>query len=159
MSDQQVPIIRPISPIDMQCFIQLCAEHAQYEDALYNPQNKEECLFHALFSDSPRLYAWVIEQHGKLVGYATATLEFSTWDADSFLHMDCLYIREEMRGEGFGPLLIKEIVLLARKHNCVNVQWQTPIWNKRAIQFYQRLGAASQQKVRFFLSRDAFAKD
>ncbi|BCL79075.1 hypothetical protein ccbrp13_15400 [Ktedonobacteria bacterium brp13] len=100
MSDDQVFLIRAASPEDLDALIELCAEHAAYEGSMYDPQNKKERFFSALFSASPRLYAWVAEQQGNSVGFATATQEFSTWEAASFLHMDCLYLREEARGLG-----------------------------------------------------------
>jgi hypothetical protein len=31
------------------------------------------------------------------------------------------------------------------------VQWQTPAWNEGAIRFYDRIGAVSKEKLRFFL--------
>jgi len=102
------------------------------------------------------LHTWVVEQCGRLVGYATASQEFSTWDATSFLHLDCLYLREEARGTGLGRQLVLEIACLACHLGCVNVQWQTPEWNERAIRFYQRLGAIGKQKVRFVFAGEAF---
>ncbi len=155
MSHHHNYLIRRAFPDDINALIELCAEHAAYEGASYDPRDKCGRLSSALFSTSPRLYAWVVEQHGKLVGYATATQEFSTWDAASFLHMDCLYLREEVRGAGLGRLLLREIARLAFQLGCVNVQWQTPVWNKRAISFYQHLGAEGKQKVRFFFAGDA----
>ncbi|XSG77204.1 GNAT family N-acetyltransferase [Herpetosiphon llansteffanensis] len=147
--------IRSVSEHDLGALIALCAEHAAYEGATYNQLNKCERLFHALFAPAPRLYAWVVEQHGQLVGYATASQEFSTWDAANFLHMDCLYLRETMRGAGIGQLLVNEVVRLARQLDCINIQWQTPIWNERAQQFYRRLGAEGKPKVRYYLAGDA----
>jgi GNAT superfamily N-acetyltransferase len=90
-----------------------------------------------------------------LVGYATATQEFSTWDAACFLHMDCLYLREEARGLGLARQLVMEIASLAYRLGCVNVQWQTPVWNERAIRFYQRLGGEGKEKVRFVFGGEA----
>jgi GNAT superfamily N-acetyltransferase len=69
--------------------------------------------------------------------------------------MDCLYLRETARGQGAGKQLIHEVVKLAKEKNCVNVQWQTPTWNTRAMSFYKRLGTSSKPKVRFFLDRQA----
>jgi hypothetical protein len=40
---------------------------------------------------------------------------------------------------------------IAREKNCVNIQWQTPVFNKRAIKFYNRIGATGKDKVRFTL--------
>jgi GNAT superfamily N-acetyltransferase len=151
MSDHQKYCIRAASPCDSEALRELCAEHAAYEGASYDPRDKCERLSSALFSASPPLYAWVVEQHGKLVEYATATQEFSTWDAALFLHMDCLYLHEEARSGGLGRLLILEIARLALNPGCVNVQWQTPAWNERALSFYQRLGGEAKQKVRFLL--------
>src|SRR5690348_9114331 len=156
MSNCQKYLIRAALLDDIEALIELCAEHAAYEGAIYASQGKSERLSSALFSAPPCLYAWVVEENGKLVGYATASQEFSTWDAAPFLHMDCLYLREEIRGLGLGRLLVIEIASLALNLGCVNVQWQTPVWNKRAISFYQRLGAEGKHKVRFFLARDAF---
>jgi GNAT superfamily N-acetyltransferase len=150
MSHRSTFVIRAASPGDMDALIELCAEHATYEEAPYDPQGKATCLAHALFATPARLHAWVVELRGRLVGYATAIQEFSTWDATSFLHLDCLYLREEARGAGLGRQLVLEIASLARHLGCINVQWQTPEWNERTIRFYQRLGAIGKQKVRFF---------
>ena len=155
MSDDQTLLIRTASPEDLDALIELCAEHASYEGSMYDPQNKKERLSSALFSASPRLYAWVAEHQENAVGFATATQEFSTWEAASFLHMDCLYLREEVRGLGLGRLLVLEIAQLALRLGCINLQWQTPVWNEHAIRFYHHLGGKAKQKERFFLSRDA----
>jgi ribosomal protein S18 acetylase RimI-like enzyme len=61
----------------------------------------------------------------------------------------------QTRGAGLGRLLLREIARLAFQLSCVNVQWQTPVWNTRAISFYQHLGAEGKQKVRFFFAGDA----
>lgn len=155
MPDHELCCIRTVSRHDLEALIELCAEHATYEGARYEREGKADALARALFTDPPRLYAWVVERTARLVGYATATQEFSTWDAASFFHMDCLYLREEARGAGLGRHLIKEIARLARQLGCVNVQWQTPVWNTRAISFYRRLRAEGKEKVRFVFSGDA----
>jgi ribosomal protein S18 acetylase RimI-like enzyme len=145
--------IRPIKSSDLVAFVNLCTEHAAYEKAEIEMAGKAEALKKAF--ETQRLYGWVVEVNKKLVGYATATLDYSTWDAAEFLHMDCLYLKEEARGQGLGEKLVLEIVKLAKEKNCVNVQWQTPDWNTEALRFYQRLGASSKPKVRFFLDRKA----
>ncbi len=48
-----------------------------------------------------------------------------------------------------------EIASLAYRLGCVNVQWQTPVWNERAIRFYQRLGGEGKEKVRFVFGGEA----
>ncbi|HYF62799.1 MAG TPA: GNAT family N-acetyltransferase [Herpetosiphonaceae bacterium] len=157
MADHGPCFVRMAIPDDINSLIDLCAEHAAYERAPYDPRGKGERLMRALFAAEPRLHAWVAEQGGRLVGYATASREFSTWDAAPFLHMDCLYLREAVRGAGAGKLLVREIARLARALGCANVQWQTPDWNERAHSFYRRLGAEGKPKVRFCLAGAALA--
>jgi L-amino acid N-acyltransferase YncA len=146
--------VRPVQPTDLEALVTLCAEHAAYEKADYSPAGKAARLHAALF-EGKILYAWVVENEKSLVGYAAATLEFSTWDAAYFLHLDCLYLKTEGRGQGLGEKLLHEVATLAKEKNCVNVQWQTPDWNLRAMNFYKRLGATSKNKVRFFLDDKA----
>jgi ribosomal protein S18 acetylase RimI-like enzyme len=47
--------------------------------------------------------------------------------------------------------MMDKLKAIAKERNCVNVQWQTPIFNERAIKFYHRIGATGKEKLRFFM--------
>jgi len=143
-------IIRPVVSGDMEAIINLCELHAHYEGQHYDRTNKLEKLSQALFASPPALKCYVAEVDGDVVGYATATREFSTWNADYFLHMDCLFILESTRGAGVGLKLFGALIECAKQWQCSHIQWQTPSDNTRAIKFYERLGARSKAKERFF---------
>ncbi len=145
-------IIRPIQIQDLEQLVQLCAEHAEYERQSYDPSGKLEALERAIFGDAPKAFVWVVAAEHKLLGFASVTLEFSTWDADQFAHLDCLYLQPEARGKGIGSTLFKTILEFAANQNCLNLQWQTPDWNTSAIAFYEHLGATSKTKQRFTLA-------
>lgn len=136
---------------DLDDLLQLCAEHACHEGSAYVVQGKREGLGRALFSPSPRLWAWVAQAESGLVGYVTATREFSTWQACDFLHMDCLYVCASRRNVGLGAALLKTVAVHARKLGLQEIQWQTPDWNLAAARFYRRAGATDQRKLRFSL--------
>jgi GNAT superfamily N-acetyltransferase len=144
-------MIRAVQDSDIPELLELCAEHARYEKADVVMDGKSEALKNAFATH--KLYGWVVERDKELVGYATATLDYSTWYAAEFLHMDCLYLKENVRGEGLGKMLVAEMLKLAKEKNCINVQWQTPDWNTRAMNFYSRLGASSKPKIRFYLEQ------
>jgi uncharacterized protein YneR len=38
---------------------------------------------------------------------------------------------------------------IAKEKGCVNVQWQTPVFNEKAIRFYERIGGKALDKKRF----------
>ena len=151
MSNQT--FIRFVSPLDMDALIQLCAEHAAYEKAEYDPYGKKEALSLRLFSPPPPLYCLVVEQQtlpNPIIGYATYMKQFSTWDARYYLYLDCLYLNEQSRGQGLGERLMLRVKEEAQKLGLSEIQWQTPDFNEGAIRFYHRLGATSKNKERFF---------
>lgn len=148
--------LRRLEKGDLPQLVGLCREHAEYERARwieYERVAKLESLL--LTSDDVR--CWVIDDQGELVGFATAALELSTWDAARYLHLDCLYLRAAYRGRGLGKELIAAVARAAVELGAVNLQWQTPLWNEDAARFYRRLGASSTDKLRFTLSPEQCA--
>jgi GNAT superfamily N-acetyltransferase len=141
--------VRFAIPDDVKTLVALCSEHASFEHAPYETEGKESPLAQALFDENPRLKAWVALVQEHTVGYATATEEFSTWYATSFLHMDCLFVRSSHRNTGIGARLLQAVVQYARDRGLQEVQWQTPDWNTDACRFYQRHGAIAHRKFRF----------
>ena len=150
--------IRKAIPEDISEIINLCAEHAEYEQVSYSPEGKAEKLAAFIFIDNPRLYCLVAEDEEGIVGYATYMFEFSTWDAGFFVHMDCLYLRPHARGFGIGEAFIKEIAKQTKQNGCNLIQWQTPVFNERAIKFYYRIGATAKEKLRLYVNEETINK-
>lgn len=144
--------IRKAKPSDISEIIQLCAEHAEYEKASFSSEGKAEKLSQLLFGKNPRAYCLMAESENQIVGYATYSFEFSTWDAELYTHMDCLFLRDFARGFGIGEALVHQIKKAAKENNCTIIQWQTPQFNERAIKFYYRIGATSKEKLRMYLT-------
>ncbi|MEO1715245.1 MAG: GNAT family N-acetyltransferase, partial [Bacteroidota bacterium] len=76
---------------------------------------------------------------------------FSTWDAEYYVYLDCLYLEPQTRGQGIGTQIMEEVKAFARAEDCSVIQWQTPDFNEKAIRFYQKIGGVSKAKERFFL--------
>ena len=142
--------IRYCKPKDIQQLINLCAAHAKFEQADYVSENKEENLAKHLFAETSPLKCLVVENENELLGYASFMKQFSTWDAAFYILLDCLYLKPEARGNGIGNQIMKLISEYAKTENCPTIQWQTPCFNIKAIKFYQKLGARSKSKERFF---------
>lgn len=147
----QQPLIRFAKKKDLQALIHLCELHAIFEKADYDTEGKEEQLSEHIFSDNPSLFCLVVEKTDSLIGYATYMKQFSTWDANYYVYMDCLFMREDSRGFGLGEKLMDRIKEEGRKLGCTLIQWQTPEFNKRAMKFYERIGATGKSKERYFL--------
>ena len=143
--------IRFVKQTDLEELITLCEEHALYEKADFSKEGKKDSLQKHLFSQTPTLYCLVLELDSKLIGYATYMKQFSTWDANFYVYMDCLFLNEKSRGLGLGEEMMNKIKEESIKLGCELIQWQTPTFNTGAIKFYNRIGATSKDKKRFFL--------
>lgn len=143
--------VRVAGSEDIPSIAELCAEHARFERA-EPPAVDEESLATAMRGPCPGLFAWVAVQGVAIVGYATATPEFSTWRGRTFLYLDCLYLQSEVRGRGLGRRLFGAVLATARERGYPLLEWQTPKWNTRAVDFYKSLGAVGREKMRFELA-------
>jgi GNAT superfamily N-acetyltransferase len=140
--------IRPIQQRDFEVLLQMCVEHATFEGGVLDLRRMEAELPRALFGPTPRLLCW-IAQLAEPVGYACATVDYSTWSAREFLYMDCLFVREGFRADGIGLQLFQAVCSEAQRRGIDELQWQTPDWNVRAAGFYCRLGAVESAKRRY----------
>ena len=127
--------------------VELCELHAEFEGSDYDRTDKVNKLRSDIInSNIIKCLVLVSDDSSKLYGYCTYIKQYSTWDASWYNYMDCLYLREEVRGMGWGTKFIDVI-----KKDGLPIQWQTPISNLRAIEFYNKIGAVSTTKERYKL--------
>ncbi|PLY05822.1 MAG: N-acetyltransferase [Arcobacter sp.] len=143
-------IIRKAKLDDIEVLLTLFQKHALYEKSDFIAENKKQSLKKYLF-DEKILNCLVIEIDNKIIAYTTYLKQFSTWDVNFYLYLDCLFIEEEFRKLGLGAQLMNNIKEEAKKLGCNQIQWQTPSFNENAIKFYNKIGANSKSKKRFFL--------
>jgi len=141
--------VRPATGPDAEAMLSLIRTHAAYEGG--EASIGLDALRSALDLKPAPLTAWVAVQAVKLIGYATATMDFSTWAGRPFLHLDCLFVGEGHRGGGIGAALLNAVRAHAAAFGMSEIQWQTPDWNKDAARFYLREGASMLAKARFTL--------
>jgi GNAT superfamily N-acetyltransferase len=134
--------IRTILPADIAALISLCAAHAEYEKADFDPKGKAEKLAKMLFCKDPQLHCLIAENNNEIVEYTSFNKECSTWNADYYTQMDCLFICESFRRIGIGEALLKEVVAQSKLKKMHHVEWQTQSFNHRAISFYHKIGAS-----------------
>lgn len=142
--------VRAARPEDAPALADLCAAHAAYEGLDYQAAGHAQRLHAALHKG--RLHAWLALQDETAVGYVSVTLDFATLSAQPFLHMDCLYLAPEARGQGRGHALMQVAQAFGKAQGCSTMQWQTPDWNQAALQFYERTGARGLAKQRYTLA-------
>ncbi|MEM7485686.1 MAG: GNAT family N-acetyltransferase [Bacteroidota bacterium] len=143
--------IRFARPDDIEGILDLCEAHAIYERSNYSRNGKKTRLKNDLFGNDKKLFCLVVESNNELIGYATYMKQYATWSASEYIYMDCLFLKKRARGMGIGEKLIQTIKVEGEQIDCQRIEWQTPDFNHRAIKFYNRIGASSRTKERFFL--------
>lgn len=141
--------IRTAEAKDQESLLLLMTMHAQFEghELVLSKQRHQLKNLETL-----PITIFVVESNNKLYGYMSVIKQFSTWDMDWYLYLDCLYLNEKTRGQGIGLQLMKRLKFYAQENNINMIQWQTPNDNFPAIAFYQKLKAINKAKQRFFWS-------
>ncbi|MCD9618596.1 GNAT family N-acetyltransferase [Chryseobacterium gleum] len=135
---------------DLSSIIELCKAHAQYERSSFKEENKKEQLSKHILNPDSEIKCLIAESDTEIIGYATFFKQFSTWDAGYYMYVDCLFLKENARGNGTGKQIMELIKSYSKEQGCPIIQWQTPGFNIRAIKFYILLGAERKNKERFF---------
>jgi GNAT superfamily N-acetyltransferase len=155
MESGNVLQVRTVLPNDMKALLRLIAEHCTYEGTSFVDSGQSIRLQQAFFGLVPRLFGALALINDTPVGFITFSLEYSTWDARDYMHMDCLYLEPDARGHGLGMRLIDFAKACAVEQGCDLIQWQTPADNEIGKQFYSKLGASSKAKLRYYLRTKA----
>lgn len=140
--------IRNAGKRDFEAIKKLVNAHAKFEKASALSDENLNRLSNYIFNTDV-IKCLVAELNNEIVGYATFIKQFSTWDANYYIYLDCLFLNEKTREKGIGTQIMDNIKTYAKSINCSVIQWQTPKFNKNAIKFYKKLGAESKTKERF----------
>jgi GNAT superfamily N-acetyltransferase len=149
MNEVSVAIRRAV-PEDCTGLLGLIAEHALFEGCEATLTGSD--LLAILQSGRPPVILFVASAVDELFGFAALTVDFSLWRGRRWAHLDCLFVREDSRGGKLGEKLIRAATDHARRIGADRMEWQTPVWNGRAVAFYRRIGADDTMKVRFAMA-------
>lgn len=138
--------IRPAGITDSELILHFIRELAIYEKAEHEVLATIETIAATIFSKDSHVNALICEQSGQAVGIAIYFFNYSTWLAKSGLYLEDLYVSPEHRGKGAGKLLLKKMAQIAIQKDCGRFEWSCLDWNKPSRDFYQSIGAKSQDE-------------
>jgi GNAT superfamily N-acetyltransferase len=135
--------IRPAVAADVPLILEFIKGLAEYEKLTHEVTATEGLLRETLFG--PRQVAEVIlgEYRGEPVGFALFFHNYSTFLGRPGIYLEDLFVKPEMRGRGFGKVLLTYLAKLATERKCGRVEWAVLDWNEPAIRFYKKLGAVA----------------
>jgi len=138
--------IRQAITADSKLILHFIRELAIYEKAEHEVHATEETIEATIFSKDSHVNALICEQDGQALGIAIYFYNYSTWLAKPGLFLEDLYVSPEHRGKGAGKLLLKKMAQIALQKGCGRFEWNCLDWNKASRDFYQSIGAESQDE-------------
>ncbi|MET7769708.1 GNAT family N-acetyltransferase [Nocardia sp. NPDC005366] len=136
--------IRRATEADVPALVGLVHGLAEYEKSSDQCTLTTEQLHTALFGPSPALFAHVAEDGSEIVGCAIWFLNFSTWNGVFGIYLEDLYVTPWARGRGYGRAMLAALAEEAVNRGYSRVDWSVLTWNTPSIEFYESIGAVSQ---------------
>lgn len=125
---------------DVPLILQFIKDLAEYEEMLNEVVATEAILMESLF-EKHQAEVIIGEYHGEPVGFALFFHNFSTFLGKANLYLEDLFVKPEMRGHGFGRILLAFLGKIAVERNCGRLDWWCLDWNVSSIEFYKSMGA------------------
>ena len=138
--------IRPAVISDSKLILHFIRELAIYEKLEHEVQATIDTIEATIFAQESHVNVLICEQEDQAVGIAIYFYNYSTWLAKSGLYLEDLYVSPEYRGKGAGKLLLKKMAQIALQRGCGRFEWSCLDWNKPSRDFYQSIGAKSQDE-------------
>ncbi|MED1800815.1 GNAT family N-acetyltransferase [Brevibacillus porteri] len=92
---------------------------------------------------------FVVEQEGKLIGFATLYFTISTMKADKITLMNDLFVLEQYRDTEVESQLFLECQRYTQKQGFAHMTWITSIQNNRAQLFFEKMGGVRGNWVNY----------
>ncbi len=138
MSD---PRVRRATAADAPALLALIDALADYEHLPRPDAGARERLVHDGFGPNPRFDVLLAETDAGVAGYALFFETYSSFLARPTLYLEDLFVLPELRGAGLGNALFRSVAAEAGRRGCGRMEWAVLLWNRLAIDFYERLGA------------------
>lgn len=134
-------VIRCAAEQDVPLILNFIRGLAEYERLAHEVAATEELLRQTLFGERRVAEVIIGDYVGEPVAFALFFHNFSTFLGRPGIYLEDLFVKPEMRGRGFGRVLLTYLAKLAKERNCGRVEWSVLDWNQPAIEFYKNLGA------------------
>jgi len=138
--------IRTATLDDTSTILKFITELATYEKAEHEVLATEDTIRSSLFGEKSHTYALICELDGVPIGSAIYFFNYSTWLAKAGLYLEDLYVSPEFRGQKAGINLLKALAKIAVEKDCARFEWSCLDWNTPAREFYEAIGAKSQDE-------------
>lgn len=138
--------IRDAIASDAQTIYDFIIELAVYEKEPDAVVTSVEETREKIFGEDSSVKALICEQDGVAVGHAIYFYNYSTWLGKYGIYLEDLYVSQDKRGNGAGKAMLKHLAQKALLEDCGRFEWSCLDWNTPSREFYESIGAQSQDE-------------
>lgn len=88
---------------------------------------------------------FVVEKESVIIGMALYYYKYSTWKGKC-LFLEDIIVTEKERKNGYGKMLFKKVIEIAKDKKVKRLEWQVLNWNIEAIEFYKKFDASFDEE-------------
>ncbi len=131
--------VRPATPADVETILTFIKGLAAFEHEPDAVKTTVDNLRRDGFGEHPKFEVLIAELDGQPVGFALFFPTYSTWEGCPGIHLEDIFVLEQMRGHGVGRKLMAALAAIAVARGCARLELSVLHWNP-AREFYHRLG-------------------
>jgi GNAT superfamily N-acetyltransferase len=139
-------VIRQASTSDVPFILSFIRQLAEYEELSHEVVATEEILRNSLFGKNPVAEVILGYYQNEPVAFALFFHNFSTFLGKPGLYIEDLFVKPEMRGKGFGKVMLSYLAKLAKQRKLGRLEWWVLDWNEPALKFYRSIGAQAMDE-------------
>jgi GNAT superfamily N-acetyltransferase len=132
--------VRRATPKDSRAFLSLVRALANFEHLTPPSRSASSRLLRDVFK-TKRISVLLALADETPVGCALYFFTYSSFLAKPTLYLEDLIVLEKYRGRGVGRILFDHLLAEASRRRCGRMEWSVLTWNKKAMKFYENLGA------------------
>jgi GNAT superfamily N-acetyltransferase len=133
-------IVRTATRNDAQLIVSFIRKLAKYEKLLNKVKVNKSKIIHSIFTNK-EAEVLIAEFNHRPVGFALFFKTYSTFLGQANMHLEDIFVDEEMRNKGIGKEMFKVLSKIAINRNYQRFEWNCLTWNKPSLEFYKKLGA------------------
>lgn len=142
-------IVRKATQNDIPLLFELINGLALYEKRPQDMTGTQEELSYWLF-EKQIATSLIAELDGEPVGYAIYYPVFGSFSAKGKVHLEDIFLKEEIRGKGLGKKFMAKTTQFVLQDGYTGMEWSCLDWNAPSIAFYEKLGAEKETGREYF---------
>ena len=140
--------VRAAEPRDVPLILGFIRRKAAFDGVPGSVEATEQLLNEHLFCRHPAVHVALGAFDGRVVGFASYFLTFSSFLGRPGIWLDDLFVEDLHRNKGVGAALLTHLATLADAKGYGRIEWITATDNAKGLAFYQRIGAQIHEGVR-----------